>query len=76
MRQKNGSPQTPFQESHKGFSHMTEKQAFAFFDFDGTMIPGDSIAAFVRYARKKGIMPRREFFKALLAAKRSEWLKG
>ena len=49
---------------------MKEKQAFAFFDFDGTMIPGDSIAAFVRYARKRGIMPRREFFGALLAAAR------
>ena len=49
---------------------MKEKQAFAFFDFDGTMIPGDSIAAFVRYARKRGIMTRREFLKALLAAAR------
>ena len=49
---------------------MKEAQSFAFFDFDGTMIPGDSIAAFVRYARKKGIMPRREFFRALLAAAR------
>ena len=49
---------------------MKEKQSFAFFDFDGTMIPGDSIAAFVRYARKRGIMPRREFFRALLAAAR------
>ena len=47
-----------------------EKKTFAFFDFDGTMIPGDSIAAFVRYARKRGIMSRREFFKALLAAAR------
>ena len=45
-----------------------EKQSFAFFDFDGALIPGDSIAAFVRYARKRGIMPRRAFFKALLAA--------
>ncbi len=49
---------------------MKEKQAFAFFDFDGTMIPGDSIAAFVRYARKRGIMTRKEFFHALLAAAR------
>ncbi len=47
---------------------MNEKQAFAFFDFDGTLIPGDSIAAFVRYARKRGIMLRKEFFRALLAA--------
>ena len=47
-----------------------EKKAFAFFDFDGTMISGDSIAAFVRYARKRGIMPWREFFKALWTAAR------
>ena len=45
-----------------------EKKAFAFFDFDGTLIPGDSIAAFVRYARKRRLMPRRAFFRALLAA--------
>ena len=49
---------------------MKEAQSFAFFDFDGTMIPGDSIAAFVRYARKRRIMPRRAFFRALLAAAR------
>lgn len=47
---------------------MKEAQPFAFFDFDGTLIPGDSIAAFVRYARKRGIMLRKEFFRALLAA--------
>ncbi len=47
---------------------MMKKQSFAFFDFDGTLIPGDSIAAFVPYARKRGAMPRREYFKALLAA--------
>ena len=47
---------------------MKKKQAFAFFDFDGTLIPGDSIAAFVRYARKRGFMPRGAFFRALLAA--------
>ena len=63
-------PRPPFRESYKGFTYMTEVQSFAFFDFDGTMIPGDSIAAFVRYARKRGIMPRREFFRALLAEAR------
>ena len=47
---------------------MKKKQAFAFFDFDGTLIPGDSIAAFVRYARKRGFMPRRAFLRAMLAA--------
>ena len=47
---------------------MKEMRSFAFFDFDGTLIPGDSIAAFVPYARKRGLMPRKEFFRALLAA--------
>ena len=47
---------------------MKEMRSFAFFDFDGTLIPGDSIAAFVPYARKRGLMPRREFLRAMLAA--------
>ena len=47
---------------------MKEMRSFAFFVFDGTLIPGDSIAAFVPYARKRGLMPRKEFFRALLAA--------
>ena len=46
---------------------MKDSLAFAFFDFDGTLIPGDSIAAFVPYARKRGFMPRREYCRALLA---------
>lgn len=45
-----------------------EKRALALFDFDGTLIPGDSIAAYVRYARKKGFMPFKAYMKALLAA--------
>lgn len=47
-----------------------EAQSFAFFDFDGTMIPGDSIASYVGYARKRGFMPRKESMRALLAALR------
>ncbi len=47
---------------------MKEKQAFAFFDFDGTMIRGDSIAAYVRYARKRGVMSQKEYMRAALAA--------
>ena len=47
---------------------MKEKQAFAFFDFDGTMIPGDSIVAFVRYARKRRVMPLSEFLRAAVWA--------
>ncbi len=45
-----------------------EKKAFAFFDFDGTLISGDSIVAFVRYARKRGFMPRKEYARVMLAA--------
>lgn len=45
-----------------------EKRAFAFFDFDGTLIPGDSIVAFVRYARERGFMPRKEYARTMLAA--------
>lgn len=33
--------------------HSSGAQALALFDFDGTLIPGDSIVAFVGYARKK-----------------------
>ncbi|MBR4333079.1 MAG: HAD family hydrolase [Clostridia bacterium] len=47
---------------------MKETQSFAFFDFDGTLISGDSIVAFVRYAREQGFMPRREFLRAMLSA--------
>ena len=31
-----------------------QRKAIAIFDFDGTMIPGDSIVAFVRYAIRRG----------------------
>ncbi len=47
---------------------MKEQQVFAFFDFDGTMIPGDSIVAFVRYARKRRVMPFCDFLRAAFAA--------
>jgi len=47
---------------------MKEMRSFAFFDFDGTLIPGYSIAAFVGYARKRSLIPRWAFFRALLAA--------
>ena len=47
---------------------MKETQSFAFFDFDGTLISGDSIVAFVRYARKRGFMPRKEYARTMLAA--------
>lgn len=45
-------------------------QALALFDFDGTLIRGDSIVAFVRFARKKGAMSPREYLMACAAAVR------
>ena len=36
-------------------------RTLALFDFDGTLIPGDSIVSFVRFARKKGVLSRREY---------------
>ena len=35
---------------------MTETKALALFDFDGTMIRGDSIVAYVGFARRKGLL--------------------
>ena len=46
-----------------------EKQAtLALFDFDGTIIPGDSIVRYTRWARKKSAMSWGKFLKACLAA--------
>ncbi len=42
-------------------------RALAVFDFDGTLIPGDSIVSFVNYARKKGAMPGKEYRRVLFA---------
>ena len=47
---------------------MGEPVQLALFDFDGTLIPGDSIALFVRWARKKGLMTAGELLSALFAA--------
>ena len=41
-------------------------RTLALFDFDGTLIPGDSIVSFVRFARKKGVLSRREYAGILL----------
>lgn len=38
--------------------------SLALFDFDGTMIRGDSIVPFVRFALKRGDMKKREFLSA------------
>ncbi|MBR6185960.1 MAG: HAD family hydrolase [Clostridia bacterium] len=47
---------------------MGEPIRLALFDFDGTLIPGDSIALLVRWARRKKAMTGGEFFSALIAA--------
>lgn len=47
-----------------------EKRALALFDFDGTLIRGDSIVRYVAFARKHGRMTLRELFRALFAGLR------
>ncbi len=44
---------------------MGEKTALACFDFDGTMIRGDSIAAYLLFARRRGLISRRELTRVL-----------
>ena len=45
----------------------TQKKA-AVFDFDGTLIRGDSIVRFLRFAAARGALPRRELFIIALCA--------
>ena len=47
---------------------MPALRPLALFDFDGTLIPGDSIVALVRYARKRKVMSLRDFLGAAFAA--------
>lgn len=47
---------------------MTEKKALAVFDFDGTMIRGDSVLMYMRLARRLHAMSNMEFLRLLLAA--------
>ena len=42
--------------------------SLALFDFDGTLIPGDSVAYYLRFARKKRAVTMGEFIRALWAA--------
>ena len=52
-----------------------EKRALALFDFDGTLIRGDSILRYVAFARKRGRLSARELLRALSAGARY-FLKG
>ena len=47
---------------------MPVPQPLALFDFDGTLIPGDSIVALVRYARKRGVLSLGDSLRAAFAA--------
>lgn len=47
---------------------MEKSAALALFDFDGTLIPGDSIAAYARFARKRKAMTIGEYAGAIWAA--------
>ncbi len=42
-------------------------RTLALFDFDGTLIPGDSIVAFVRFARRRGALSRRGYARVLFS---------
>jgi len=41
-----------------------QRKAYAFFDFDGTLIKGDSIIRFVLYARRKGLCSTKQLLVA------------
>jgi len=43
-----------------------QRKAYAFFDFDGTLIKGDSIIRFCLYARKKGLCSTKQLLRAAL----------
>lgn len=47
---------------------MEKRLELALFDFDGTLIPGDSIVAFMIFLRKKGVMSAADSFSAFAAA--------
>jgi len=43
------------------------RKAYALFDFDGTLMTGDSLLLFCRYAKKQGICSGKQFRKAIWA---------
>lgn len=45
----------------EGGKNVSESKALAFFDFDGTMLRGDSITAYLRMAWKQGFLSLREY---------------
>ena len=57
----------PMQNS-SGLPNTGKPVSLALFDFDGTLIPGDSVAYYLRFARKEGAVSMSEFLRALWAA--------
>ena len=53
-----------------GLGQQETPVSLALFDFDGTLIPGDSVAYYLRFARKKRAVNAGEFIRALWAAAR------
>ncbi|MCL1855517.1 MAG: HAD-IB family hydrolase [Clostridia bacterium] len=46
------------------------RKSFALFDFDGTMIPGDSLIRFCLYARRHGLVSHKQLWRGAWAALR------
>ena len=57
----------PMQNS-SGLPNTGKPVSLALFDFDGTLIPGDSVAYYLRFAREEGAVSMGEFLRALWAA--------
>ena len=55
-------------QQQPGLSPQGGPVSLALFDFDGTLIPGDSVAYYMRYVRKKRAATAGEFLSALWAA--------
>ena len=55
-------------QNPSGLPNTGKPVSLALFDFDGTLIPGDSVAYYLRFARKEGAVSMSEFLRALWAA--------
>ncbi|MBR5109789.1 MAG: HAD-IB family hydrolase [Clostridia bacterium] len=55
-------------QKQPGLPRRESPVSLALFDFDGTLIPGDSVAYYLRFARKQRAVNAGEFLRALWAA--------
>lgn len=55
-------------QNPSGLPNTGKPVSLALFDFDGTLIPGDSVAYYLRFARNEGAVSMGEFLRALWAA--------